>query len=716
MTTLTTGVATSFIDFTRASNATVTDSDGKVKWAPHNLLTNSENFDAASWTKAGTCTVTANTAAAPNGTTTADTITLGSGVAVATQNITLLSGVSYTLGMWVRSVSGTAVFRLTYFDGSSSVISSDFTATTTWQLFTHTVTGSGAAGNVGIREGSATAAATLYAWGAHLYRSDLAMQPNTSAYPIYNPTTPKNLLGYTESFESQDTIVAGAWTYASITVAANSVTGPNGLQTADLITATSTGSGISQVFASVASRTYTLSVYAKAGTITSFDMGGTNQGVANYWARFDLSAVTATNISGGTTPSIVAVGNGWYRCSLQKTVTAGNSNDVFSIFIGNRAATVSGNAIYLWGAQLSDSASLDSYSPVYGAAVTSAAYYGPRRDFDGATLACKGLLVEEQRVNLINLSGFTNGVTDAGTRGGLLTATSFYSYLTNTSLAFGYNGSTATYAYNAWTPAASTAYTFSTFVRMDDGNAPSFLSATATAATNDFVVVVGGTIANMTTATVTNMGSSIYRVAVSVTTGGSPISGIGVLKYETNSSRPFRVTGYQLEAGSFATSYIPTGSATATRNADVASVSTQAFPYSATEGTVVFNGTLLSTATSTKSAWQLYLSANERILVLADNGGSALRHLGFVGGTPVAIMDGSTVQNLKDAVAYKLNDYAASTNGAAVVPDTTATVPAAASALEIGTSSGNPALNGWVKQITYIPRRLSNAELQSRSA
>jgi len=130
----------------------------------------------------------------------------------------------------------------------------------------------------------------------------------------------------------------------------------------------------------------------------------------------------------------------------------------------------------------------------------------------------------------------------------------------------------------------------------------------------------------------------------------------------------------------------------------------------------VFNGTLISTASSVKSAWQLYLSSNERILVLADNGGSALRHLGFVGGSAVAVMDTTTVQNLKDALAYKLDNYAASVNGGSPITDTVAAVPAAANALEIGCSTGNPALNGWVRQITYIPRRLSNAELQSRTA
>lgn len=45
------GIATDFISFSRASLATVTDSDGKIKWAPHNLLTHSESFER--WSFAG---------------------------------------------------------------------------------------------------------------------------------------------------------------------------------------------------------------------------------------------------------------------------------------------------------------------------------------------------------------------------------------------------------------------------------------------------------------------------------------------------------------------------------------------------------------------------------------------------------------------------------------------------------------------------------------
>jgi hypothetical protein len=59
------------LTFTRASDATYTDSTGVVRRSPYNLLTFSEMFSDGVYTKVAT-TITANTIVAPNGTLTAD--------------------------------------------------------------------------------------------------------------------------------------------------------------------------------------------------------------------------------------------------------------------------------------------------------------------------------------------------------------------------------------------------------------------------------------------------------------------------------------------------------------------------------------------------------------------------------------------------------------------------------------------------------------------
>ena len=68
------------LTFTRASNGTRINSAGLVEVCPWNLLQYSEDFTNGFWNKAitgsATFTVTANQTTAPNGTTTADLISI----------------------------------------------------------------------------------------------------------------------------------------------------------------------------------------------------------------------------------------------------------------------------------------------------------------------------------------------------------------------------------------------------------------------------------------------------------------------------------------------------------------------------------------------------------------------------------------------------------------------------------------------------------------
>ena len=63
----------SMFTFSRSDNATMFDSTGTLVWAPHNLLEQSEAFNAGDWSRSDV-TVTANATTAPDGTVTADLI------------------------------------------------------------------------------------------------------------------------------------------------------------------------------------------------------------------------------------------------------------------------------------------------------------------------------------------------------------------------------------------------------------------------------------------------------------------------------------------------------------------------------------------------------------------------------------------------------------------------------------------------------------------
>jgi len=709
-----TGIATSFIDFTRASNATVTDSDGKVKWAPHNLLLASEQFDAAAWTKASV-TVTANYAAAPNGTTTADRVVYVGGLGtpairqISQQIITgANAGLAYTFGVWL---SGTGSVRIRNTQVAVlDTYSSNITLTATPTFYSLAVTNGSSAGieqSVGIVAVAADTAFDATVWGAHLYRSDLAMQPNTSAYPMYNPTTPKNLLGFTEDVSN------AAWTKFNLAAfgsgsVSNAIVAPNGLQTADLIVEDTTNGyhGIYTTFTGVINTPYVWSGYAKAAGRTLIQFAAQSSGTICIF-EFNLTgAGSATNRSGTGTATITALSDGWYRFSVTATATSSGTG-YWQINLCNAANSTSyaGNGtsgIYVWGAQLSDSASLDPYAPVYGAAVTSAAYYGPRRDFDPVTLACKGLLVEEQRTNLLLYSAN-------------MTAAPFWTGY-SVALVTTANSATAPDGFttaNTITLSANTrvqiltgltsglTYTLSVWLRTDSGTKN--ITLTDINDTGFNTVSVDTTWRRYSyTYSKTN---TIAYVGISQIAGTSP-----------STSGTLYAWGWQLEANaSFATSYIPTGVATATRTADLASVSTQAFPYSATAGTYVANFQTLYTGNTASTGTVIAhdTSASKLLIYL---GGAAQNSASFDGSSAVFTADDVTGAIAKVASTYDASGRSFCTNSSAVATGTVAGSYSTASTTNLASSGTANQLNGWLRQVTYLPRKLSNAEIQTRTA
>jgi hypothetical protein len=92
------------LTFTRASDATYTDSTGVVRRSPFNLFTWSEMFSDFAWTKFNSL-ITANVTAAPNGTLTADKLALAVGIDPLSANSTgLFQTQTITSGVYNYSI------------------------------------------------------------------------------------------------------------------------------------------------------------------------------------------------------------------------------------------------------------------------------------------------------------------------------------------------------------------------------------------------------------------------------------------------------------------------------------------------------------------------------------------------------------------------------------------------------------------------------------
>jgi hypothetical protein len=183
------------------------------------------------------------------------------------------------------------------------------------------------------------------------------------------------------------------------------------------------------------------------------------------------------------------------------------------------------------------------------------------------------------------------------------------------------------------------------------------------------------------------------------------------------------VTNAQLEAAAFATSYIPTTTATATRAADVASVTGSAFTaiYNQTEGTVYLDSNSVSVTpagrlvsfsdntTSNRIIFNRSAASGGNINLVVTNSGTVQVNALLLG---TALAGGTSN---KVAAVYKAADFAGSVNGLTAVTQGTGTVPSAVTQLSIGNGDilGANTMTGTIKRLTYWPVRLANPTLQS---
>jgi len=279
----------------------------------------------------------------------------------------------------------------------------------------------------------------------------------------------------------------------------------------------------------------------------------------------------------------------------------------------------------------------------------------PRLDYSGGA-TCASLLLEPQRSNLYLNSEPTANEGPAGN----------ISYI-GTSFGLGFNNytyysdnSVVRYRYGG-TCAATTEYTLSVFVIMNDNSSP---NVSTSSTSGDFSIVIADGFA--TPISVTHYGNNIYRVIAKRTSGSSGLSNNGIAKYTGQSSVGFKAVGWQLEQGSYPTSYIPTSGSTVTRTADFCNNAGTSATFNSTEG-VLF----AEIAALADDSTQRFISlgdgtSNNRIILGYNNASNGIIFFIRVGGTLVANIL-TTINDIKNynklAVKWKENDFALWGNG-----------------------------------------------------
>jgi hypothetical protein len=527
---------------------------------------------------------------------------------------------------------------------------------------------------------------------------------------------PWNLLQYSEDFTN------GVWTQGNVSITSNATTAPNGTTTADKIIPNTSNAahGIenSGYLELVIGSTCTTSFYAKASGYNFIQWladGGDVSG--NPRANFNLSNGTLGSVDTGLTASIESVGNGWYRCIVSFVVAYNTFNNGFYISdsaTASRPPVFAGNGtdgVFVWGAQLNIGSTAKPYFP------TTDRLNVPRLTYQNGGGGCPSLLLEKQSTNIVTYSEQINS-----TNYSLNNVTSSENILTSPDGTINAdkiieNTSNSSHSVNRFVALGGTvdnsAYSVSVFAKAEGRSQILFYDNNQN---------VGGiTYFNLSTGVVTsgtgkieNFGNGWYRCTIFCLKDNSTNANLqfylldssGNSTYTGNGTSGMGLWGFQLEASSYPTSYIPTTSASATRVADACFKTGISSLIGQTEGVIFCDFVSQPTSTSQSHFWIKGTSGNEIGLygnsqfIFYSSGGVSINGGNIVAGT-----------RYKVAFAYKANDYVAYINSTQVGTDTSATVPTT-SALYINSYSDFTEIqNKQVNEFVLFPTRLTNAEL-----
>jgi hypothetical protein len=500
----------------------------------------------------------------------------------------------------------------------------------------------------------------------------------------------------------------GSWSGGqNITPTADAAVAPNGTQTADQLDLAATNYRY-QVTAIVyaVGQSYVASIWMRtvSGTASvGFRIANTTTGsnsaiatcsVTETWQRFNTPAFTLTD-------------------TANRTIDVGI--DQRSIVSGPNVAA----NIYVWGLQVQPGTSVGEYLPT----TTTENFNTPRFDYDPTTLAPRGLLIEGSTSNYVLRSGLNPFASPTWQTAGTTLPTIEVAYTGNgfapdntsrpTRVQFAVNGGSASriiqqtsYATN---PTTAAPYTVSVWMKSN------------TAGTNYTIHILGtaGSIPFTVTPT--------WQRFTLVNTSGTSLVGYVYISNESGSvAADVLIWGAQLEAGSGASSYIPTGASTGSRAADYCTMPTSSFitgnpypntlfvdciPMTANSGFPNLASLFDRTGATFSYGNQIYyynaatMSVNRKVTASTNSDRTMATGLAYN-------------TRHKFATSISSASFIGSRDGVTDAGATTA--PSALSSAVThfgigcnGDSTASAVMNGWLRQIKFWPTNLPQATINS---
>lgn len=527
---------------------------------------------------------------------------------------------------------------------------------------------------------------------------------------------PWNLFQQSETFEN------ASWTKNNISVATGIGTTPEGLPYRILTNTVNGFNSLAQTPPLVIGNFYSVTIVLKKGTAISvgFRVGAGTWGDAKY--NFDTDTFVGSAVA---LASRRFLGDGWIEIKYQNFEALQTNFRVFvsSSTTGNSLDGLIGQTLLISRMQVNIGSTAKPYFP------TTDRLNVPRLTYQNGGGGCPSLLLEKQSTNIVlNSEDFSNaswGKSQCSITANNTTSpdgtqnadkliedatTSIHEVYSNTVFSL---TSGVAYTKTIYAKSGERTQISLNFVTGGFGQGATVI-ADLNAGTLGTVNNVGGVTGS--TATIINVGNGWYRISLKMT----PVSTAnfyadfspalnGVINYAGNGTSGIYIWGAQIEASSYATSYISTTSSSATRIADACSKTGISSLIGQTEGSVFVDAYIDNIeARATNVLFYLQGVSVDKYVLITNTGG--VRYIDFPNGSIINNSYGLTNGRHKFAIAYANNDFAFYIDGNLVGTDNSGT-PSACSVFGFQYYAAGFDLPIKVNQAILFKTRLTNSEL-----